>query len=125
NTLIRARGAPEISAPDKVKIEKNFEIYLRDVTTRLQARAKLSHKDQDFLDTIRGYENYLTLYPNSKFASKITLNLAESYFSIKRYPRAGYFYEKVFAKTPKKEILDSAIQSYALSLKIPDKISKL
>jgi tetratricopeptide (TPR) repeat protein len=127
-TLIRVRGSLEITPQDKVKYEKNFEIYLRDITTRLQTRAKASHAEKDYQNAIKGYEDYLTLFPTTRFAPAITLNLSESYFAAKKFARAGYYYEVLVNKTvskSRKEVLDSAIQSYAFALKEPEKISKL
>lgn len=127
NTLIRARAATFIDAAEKKKNEVNFEIYLRDITTQLQKRAKARNTIRDYRNAIQGYKSYLFLFPNTKHSSDILLNLAESYFLLKNYALAGVYYERL-ARRPnqgKKNILDSAIQSFALALKNPDKLSKL
>ncbi len=127
-TLIRARNSTDLPKAEITKIDKNFEIYLRDITTRLQKTAKTTRQDKDYQATIKGYEDYLSLYPSSKYSRAIMLNLAESYYALKKYSRAGYYYEKITTlsnATAKKEILDSALQSFAFALKEPEKLSKL
>jgi len=125
-TLIRVRHSDFLKSPEKAKIEKNYEIYIRDFATRLQQKAKRTQKEEDYVNAIKGYEAYLFAFPKAKFSSAILLNIAESYFAIKKYARAGYKYEELTRKVSKsKNISDSAIQAFALALKNPDKLSKL
>ncbi|MBK9294042.1 MAG: tetratricopeptide repeat protein [Oligoflexia bacterium] len=125
-TLLRVRNSDFLKAPEKAKIEKNYEIYLRDFSTRLHKKAKFTKKEDDFLNAVNAYEAYLFAYPKAKYSSAILLNLAESYFALKKYARAGYKYEELTKRIRKsKNIQDSAIQAYALALKNPEKISKL
>ncbi|MCC6276482.1 MAG: tetratricopeptide repeat protein [Oligoflexia bacterium] len=124
-TLLRVRHSVDIASAEVTKHQKNYEVYLRDISTRLQKLAQSSKQETAYLAAIRAYEYYLSLYPNTKFTNDIMLNLSESYFAIKKHARAGYYYEKLFARNKKKEVLDSAIQSFALALKEPDKLPKI
>ncbi len=126
-TLIRVRYSPAIATKDKAKIEKNFEIYIRDLATSLQSKAKSKQSVTDYNLAIAGYEVYLNTFKNSRYTSVMTLNQAESYFAIKRYADAGYKYEQLVRNkaSARKDYFDSAIQSYALVLKNPEPFSKL
>ncbi len=128
STIMRVRFSPDFSAKEKQKDEKNFELYLRDVSTRLQKKAKASHVEADYLNAIEAYEDYLVAFPKTKYSPSILLDLAESNYTAKKYVMAGLKYEEVLRATPKipkKNLLDSAIQSFAIALKTPEKISKL
>lgn len=127
-TLIRERASVTINAKDKAKNEKNWEIYLRDITTRIQQKARASRRVEDYQQAIDGYDIYLALFPRTKFTPAILLNQAETYFALKDYARAGMKYEQLVKLTnaqKRKGIYDSAIQSYALALKNQDQLSKL
>jgi len=129
NTLIRARFSSVFSAAEKRKNEINFEIYIRDVTTRLQKRANLSKDKKDYLAAAQAYKAYLSVIGDNKWYDAILLNQAESYFNAGSHTEAGRRYEKLYRRPSakkRKELLDSAIQAYALALKKPvDQSSRL
>ncbi len=127
-TLIRERASTTISAKDKAKNEKNWEIYLRDFTTKLQTKARESHRESDYRIAIHGYDVYLALFPNTKYSGTILLNQAETFFALRDYARAGSKYEEIIRTgqtNKKKEIYDSAIQAFALALKNQEKLNRL
>ena len=128
STLIRERASGIINQKDKQKNEKNWEIYLRDFTTKLQQKARETRREADYKATIEGYDIYLALFPNTKFSNGILLNQAETYFALRKYSRAGSKYEELLRRKivqRRKEVFDSAIQSFALALKNQEKLSKL
>lgn len=131
-TLIRERASSTISFKDKKKNEKNWEIYLRDFTTKLQQKARETRRESDYKIAIEGYDIYLMLFPKTKYSSGILLNQAETYFALKKYARAGSKYEELLKRgaassesKKRKGIFDSAIQSFALALKNQEKLLKL
>lgn len=127
-TLVRARASTVIPIAEKRKNEKNWEIYLRDITTKIQQNAKKTNRADDYRAAIDGYDEYLAMFPNSKFASAILLNQAEALFLLKRHAEAGLKYEQLVRRGPaksRKSMFDSSIQAYALVLKSQDKASKL
>lgn len=131
-TLIRERASVTISPKDKQKNEKNWEIYLRDFTTRLQLKARETRREADYRVAIEGYDIYLMLFPKTRFSNAILLNQAETYFALRQYARAGSKYEELLRRgaaknesKKRKGIFDSAIQSFALALKNQEKLLKL
>lgn len=126
STLERSRYSPILKAPEKKKIEINFEIYLRDVSTQIQARFKSTKNKAIGERVITAYRNYLQFFPRGKFSNAIRLNLAETFFALGRYAEAGNSYETLSnAPKAKKEFLDSSLQSYALAMKNEDKAVRI
>lgn len=128
DTLVLARGSATMPAAELGKVEKNFEIYLRDIVTRVQKKARTTRKENDYKMAIESLEVYAGVFSQNRYTSAILLNLAESHFALKQYARAGVYYEAV-SKQPfkgsKKDYQDSAIQAFALALKEPEKFSKI
>ncbi len=129
STLIRERYSPLFTPQEHRKNDKNFEIYIRDVTTRLQKRVNQSKDKKDYLNAANAYKAYLSVIPENKYTSAILLNQAEAFYNAGYFADAGKRYEQLAKKTkgPKRKgILDSAIQSYAYALKKPpEQISRL
>lgn len=128
DTLARVRSSESIPAPEKKKMETNWEIYMRDFATQLQKRAKDTKSEDSYKNAIASYKLYNNLFPRTKYSGQMLINLAESYFALKNYTMAGYFYErtaKLSRPASRKAYIDSSIESYALALKTQDKLSKL
>ncbi|MFN7825388.1 MAG: tetratricopeptide repeat protein [Pseudobdellovibrionaceae bacterium] len=125
-SLLRIRPSSAVTADEKKKIEKNWEIYLRDFATQMQKRAQASRTESALNQAIAAYDVYLEVFPRSRFANALLLNRAEAYFALRQYARAGYNYESLVRRGQnKKDIFDDAIQSYARALKDSDKLSRL
>lgn len=126
-TLIEARHSSVFKKSERKKINSNFEIIIRDIATRTQIRAKKTRRKKDFGRAVAAYQDYLALFPRGKYSRDMRLNLAESYFKAKNFAQAGLQYEKLAKQTKKKRknLLDSAIQSYAFALKKPKKLTRL
>jgi tetratricopeptide (TPR) repeat protein len=125
-TLLRVRTSTTISAADKQKIEKNWEIYLRDFATQIQKEARATKSAAQLRQSIAAYDIYLDLFPRVRFTNSIILNRAEAHYSLRQFALAGNGYERLIRRgQTKRAIFDSAIQSYALALKDQDKLTKL
>lgn len=125
-TLMQLRNSDVLSAADMAKQEKNFEVYVRDFSTKLHSLAKISNRRVDFEKALSAYESFLYTFPKSKYTLQILVNQAEAYYSIRSYARAGLKYELISRRSKKKkDYWDSSIQSYAFALKNSDKLSKL
>lgn len=128
DTLLKYRNNPDVPKAEVQKVEKNFEIYLRDIVTRLQKKAKSTGQAKDYDTALASYTLYLGAFPNGRYTSAMLLNMAESHFSLNQYARAGNYYESVSRrpfKGSKKSFQDSAIQAFAMALKTPEKLSKI
>ncbi|MEQ1723176.1 MAG: tetratricopeptide repeat protein [Pseudobdellovibrio sp.] len=125
-TMSQLRNSSSVSAADKRNSENNFEIYLRDLSTTLNKQA-VQNKSDDLMNlSVEIYQDYLTLFPKSKYFSDIATNLAEIYFTKTQYARAGYFYERAYArKQSASALLQSTIKSYGEALLVPEKLTRL
>ncbi len=124
-TMSQLRNASAVSVSDKKNAENNFEIYLRDLATALNKQA-VESKSADLLKlTADIYEDYLVLFPKSKFYQDIATNLAEIYFTKRDFARAGYFYEQAYKQKKAAALLQSAIKAYGEALLSQEKLSRL
>lgn len=123
--LSQIRNSSSISEADKRNAENNFEIYLRDLSTELNKRAVATKSDSLYELCIDIYEDYLILFPQSKFYQDIATNLAEIYYTKNEHSRAGYFYEKAFKIKKSPELLQSSIKAYGESLLSQESLSRL
>jgi tetratricopeptide (TPR) repeat protein len=127
-TLILVRSSAAIPAAEKKKINTNWEIYIRDFATQIQQRAVQSNLEQAYYAAIHSYEDYLAVYPSTKYSSAVLLNQAEAFFRLKKYARAGHKYEELIRRSAgrlRKDVFDSGVEAYAKALKNQDKLSKL
>ncbi len=128
-TLNRIRNSPDLDAKDKKEANFNYEIYARDGATRLQERAKQTTSSEDYRQAIFAYKSYLWAFPSSKYSFEMHLNLAESYFKIKKWVLAGIEYEYISNESKdskkKKEYLDSSLEAYTKALKEPDNLNRV
>ncbi len=128
-TAIRARYSRVYTEQEKKKIDNDYEIFARDIATRLQKQARETGKEFDYLMAIAAYKSYLNAFDGSKYSAKVRLNLAESFFNIKDYINAGKEYgdlaRRVNSSKMKKSLLKSSIESYSLALKATLDLSRL
>ncbi len=128
-TVGQAKFSAVYTDEEKKKILLDFEIFARDIATRLQKQARSSGKEYDYLMTVAAYQSYLKVFSDSKFAPKIRLNLAESFFNLKDYINAGKEYERLERltrkKALKKSIISSSIEAYTLALKTSLNLNRL
>lgn len=120
-----------IDPETKKKNLKDFELYARDIATRLHKKAKKSRSSQDFKKTAGAYKLYLDFFDTGPVSHKIRKNYAEALFSSKQYLEAGKQYEKLLTNeqtkgsktmpTPqgqlRKKTMNSAIVAYYNALK--------
>lgn len=128
-TIALAENSGELNANEKKKALNDLEIFARDVSTRQNKRAKRTRKAEDWDWVIRDYNQYLAIFPGSKYYRALQLNLAESYFNAGRPVDAGREYEWLakVTKDPKrsKSYYDSAIQSYITAIRSQSSLSRL
>lgn len=128
-TVALAENAEELKAKERKKALHDMEIFARDVATRQNKRAKKTRAKEDWEWTIRDYNLYLAIFPASKYARALRLNLAESYFNAGRPVEAGREYEWLAKNTKKpkraKSYFDSSIQSYISAIRQQTTLSKL
>lgn len=128
-TVAQAENSGELKANELKKALHDLEIFARDAATRQNKRAKKTRLRADWEWTIRDYNMYLAIFPNSKYARALKLNLAESYFNAGRPVEAGREYEWLAKNTRAskraKSYYDSAIQSYIAAIRQQTTLSKL
>ena len=124
-TMSQIRNSSSVSASDKKNSENNFEIYLRDLSTALNKQAVETKSIELIKLTISIYEDYLVLFPTSKYYQDIATNLAEIYFTRGEFARAGFFYEQAYKRKNTPALLQSSIKAYGESLLTPEKLSRL
>jgi cellulose synthase operon protein C len=124
-TISQVRNSSSISLTDRKNAINNFEIYIRDFSTALNKQANDEKSKELKLLAAEIYEDYLTLYPRSSFYSDISTNLAEIYFGLENFNRAGYYYEQAYSRKKNPELLQSSIKAYGQSLLRSDKLSRL
>jgi len=109
-----------IPEEEKKKLEKEFEVYARDIVTKLHMLAQKRKEKRAFRIAARAYKNYLSFFTYSEKLMEMKYNYAESLYNSRQYLEAGRAYEDV-ARTMKeskerKDALYSAIQAYQMAL---------
>ncbi len=107
---------------EKEKSISSYELYARDVSTRLHERARVSKSLEDFSKAADAYKIYLEFFKETKQFAEMESNYAESLFSAYRYTEAGKVYErmagnKLNSDKVKRANLYSATLSYYSALK--------
>lgn len=105
---------------EKKQLEKEFEVYARDIVTKLHMLAQQRKEKHAFRIAARAYKNYLSFFDYSEKIMEVRYNYAESLFNSQQYLDAGRAYEEV-ARTmseskERKEALYSSIQAYQAAL---------
>lgn len=125
-TYSQLKNSNSLTKTDLVSLENNFEIYIRDLTTKLNEQAQKVKKNDLFRIAEASYLDYFVLFPKSKFYTEMATNLAEIYYALGEQSRAGYYYEQAYLrKKTQIELLQSSIKSYGEALTNADKLSRL
>ncbi len=111
----------------KNKAMEDYEIFARDVTTRLHATAKKKSSVEDFSLSADAYDIYLGFFDDNIYQHQMKTNYAESLFNAKRFPEAGKVYESLAGEASndgdKKKFLYSATLSFYEALKDRQKLN--
>ncbi len=124
-TMSQIRNSSSVSVGDRKNSENNFEIYLRDLSTALNKQAVDAKSNDLFRLAADIYEDYLILFPKSSYFSDIATNLAEIYYGLGEFARAGLFYEQAYKAKKSSPLLQSSIKAYGQALLTSDKLSRL
>ncbi len=109
-----------IADSEKKQLTKEYEVYARDIVTKLHLLAQKRDEKRAYRIAARAYENYLSFFDFSDKIIEIKFDYAEALFHSKQYLKAGRAYEDVARvmkeSKDRKEALYSAIQSYQYTL---------
>ncbi|KPA17715.1 gliding motility protein U [Candidatus Magnetomorum sp. HK-1] len=126
--LEKQRYSTHIPTKEKVKKEKEYENFAREIITQLHDTARKQKKRKQFEQASDAYVTYLDFFRQSDVFWDMTANCAEALFASENYIKAGQFFEKLYHDAPqktvdKKEVLFSALTSYYHALKNKDKLN--
>lgn len=111
------------------QLYKKYEPLLRDIVTSNHNQAMKTKREDDLLQAVEGYNDYLWVFEDSKFREEMEINKAEAYFHAAHFVEAGLAYfdlsKKVKNPKKKKDFLASSIQSYIESFRDFEKLSSL
>lgn len=127
--LKQQRYTVHIEDKDKQELMTRYELYARDVSTKLHDKSRKTGLLKDFKISAEAYKIYLDFFDeayleNSPVYSKMEQNYAETLFAAKDYSEAGKIFERVAGKIDiqkgakdKERHLYSATLSYYSALK--------
>ncbi len=105
---------------EKKRLAKEFEVYARDIVTKLHLLAQKRKEKRSYRIAARAYGNYLAFFDYSDNLQKIKYNFAESLFHSKKYLPAGRVYEDIARNMEESkdraDALYSCIQSFQMAL---------
>ncbi len=118
----RARSDFRSTPEDRAQISKDFEVYARDLATRIQIEAQKQTDKKLSAEAAEAYAAYLSLFHAAKQVDVMRHNHAESLFASDRFVASGREYETLAksadAKAANREdLLYSAILSYYSALR--------
>ena len=119
-TLDGIRYSVHVPEDEKEKAMVEYELYSRDISTRLHETSRRTKKLSDYENAADAYEQYLTFFDNSPKFTEMQQNYAETLFLAKRYAESGKVYEQIASKlngVEKQKHLYSATFSYYSALK--------
>ncbi|MFH1130108.1 MAG: tetratricopeptide repeat protein, partial [Pseudomonadota bacterium] len=112
----------------RIELYERFEKYIRFIATKMQDLANEKKSQKLYEQAAEAYETYLSFFGNHKKAPLMRANLAETYYSAKRYLRAAENY-LLAAKGQKGAERENSIYTAVVSsfeaLKAPEKLSRL
>jgi tetratricopeptide (TPR) repeat protein len=85
---------------EKDRLNKEFEVYARDMATRLHLKAKEKQDKVKFGQAADAYAYYLDYFQQGRQARDILENQAEAMYEAGRYFQAALVYEKLAAPIP-------------------------
>jgi tetratricopeptide (TPR) repeat protein len=105
---------------EKKQLAKEFEVYARDIVTKLHVLAQKRAEKRAYRIAARAYENYLSFFENAEKLEEVKYNYAESLYHSKSYLKAGRAYEDIARNMDeskdRKDALYSCIQAYQYTL---------
>ncbi len=125
--LIIKLTSPQVESKFKGELAK-YEVLYRDILTSHHNLILKTKRPEELTQLAESYEDYLMIYPKSKFSSIMRLNLAELYFLAEQFHKAGKNYLAV-GRTPtsekinKQQTLLSSLESFlkgSSNLKLPN-----
>lgn len=118
-----------VSDDDKRLAYKQFEVFARDIATKLHLKADQTKKSEYYDASAKAYKQYLTLFKDSQYAKDIQFNFAETLYASKKYIEAGEQYETLYKKTTdkkeKSDALFAAVSAYFDAIKDPKSLDKV
>ncbi len=104
----------------KKQLAKEFEVYARDIVTKLHKLAKQRGEKRSFRIAARAYKNYLSFFTYSKELRQMKFNYAEALYNSRQYLESGRVYEDIARNMEeskdRKDALYSSIQAYQSAL---------
>ncbi|MBN2498592.1 MAG: tetratricopeptide repeat protein [Deltaproteobacteria bacterium] len=110
-----------IADNEKKQLAKGFEVYSRDIVTKLHLLAQQRKEKRAFRIAARAYQNYLSFFEEySEKILDVKYNYAEALFNSDQYLPAGRAYEDIARvmdeSKDRKDALYSCIQAYQYAL---------
>jgi tetratricopeptide (TPR) repeat protein len=105
---------------EKKQLAKEFEVYARDIVTKLHLLAQKQQEKRAYRIAARAYKNYLSFFDYSEKIDEVRYNYAESLFNSDEYLESARVYEDIARRMSeskeRKDVLFSAIQSFQRAL---------
>jgi tetratricopeptide (TPR) repeat protein len=105
---------------EKKQLSNEFEVYARDIVTKLHLLAQKRDEQRAYRIAARAYKNYLSFFENTEKIQEVKFNYAESLYHSKKYLESGRAYEDIARNMEeskdRKDALYSAIQSFQYML---------
>ncbi len=132
-TLEEVDTSWRIPEEEKEKLRKDFEVYARDMATRLHVQAKEKNDKALFSRAADAYAYYLDFFKEGRQARDILQNRAEALYQADRFFDAALAYERLAAGEEGEEgdgasradYLYSAVASFYKALKNEDHLDDL
>lgn len=122
----RARLDTEMPEEERARLLEDFEVYARDLSTRLHVYAQRRNNAKLQSEAADAYLSYLSLFQNEKHVAAMKRNLAEALFAAKRFPEAGRAYEELALAAEgdgREEPLYTSLVAFHEALKEPEKLN--
>lgn len=125
-TLDSIRYSIHVDEQEKTKAMQEYELYARDISTRLHETSRRTKKLSDYEKAADAYEQYLDFFDNSPKYVEMQQNYAETLFLAERFAESGRVYEQIAANKngiDKQKNLYSATFAYYSALKQRNKLN--
>ena len=113
---------------EKLKLAKEYEVYARDIVTKLHLLAQKRNEKSAYRIAAKAYDNYLSFFDYTDKIEEIRYNFAESLYHSEEYIEAAREYEKIARDMQesknRKDALYSCIQSFQKALEEPKFLSR-
>ncbi|MBF0449262.1 MAG: tetratricopeptide repeat protein [Candidatus Magnetomorum sp.] len=125
--LEKQRYTTHIPETEKQEKEKEYEVFAREMITRLHDTARSKKIPKAFEQASEAYIVYLKFFQKSPVFWDMTANCAESLFASENFFEAGQYYERLYQEgtgdMDKKNVLFSAMTAYYHALKSKDQLN--